>query len=475
MAPPESEPSPRGLARLFGDLSVRPKLIVLHNVFFLILAGAVYFALIPLFADRVAIARERENALLLQIFRDDRALPPMPANQMYNLDEGPAEALSVPAEVRRWLDAHPDQIWRDRNSSEFVYRLLPSGGYRRMRMPDVFHDDMIDRARRTLFAVLGIIYCLAVLTLEFLIMPSYVYGPITTVLRADRATREGDRAREIIPDAVILDDEIGQIMRSRNATVAELRRHEDELAAALEQLKNTAEDLRRKNLLLENQDRLASIGLLSASVAHEVNTPLTVLHGSIEKLMERAPDAPTLDRLARMLRVTERLRTISESLVDFARRPKQAVEPVAVHAIVEEAWSLLALDDKAAGVRFSNQVEEGHQVMGNFDRLVQVFVNLLRNALNAIHDHGSITVSSTRVHEGGRGYIAIAVEDDGPGIPPDVLPEIFDAFVTTRLDANGTGLGLTVSEGIVRQHQGTISASNRPAGGAKLEVKLPDA
>ena len=75
----------------------------------------------------------------------------------------------------------------------------------------------------------------------------------------------------------------------------------------------------------------------------------------------------------------------------------------------------------------------------------------------------------------GLSSIVITVEDNGPGIPADVLPEIFDAFVTTRLDAHGTGLGLTVSEGIITQHGGKISASNRPEGGACLEVMLPAA
>ncbi len=243
-----------------------------------------------------------------------------------------------------------------------------------------------------------------------------------------------------------------------------------------------AEDLRRNNLMLEaakksleDQDRLASIGLLSASVAHEVNTPLTVLHGSIEKLMETAPDQSTRDRLARMLRVAGRLKKISESLVDFARARKHESETVGVRAVVDEAWSLLAIDDKAAAVRFANGVADDHAVVGDMDRLIQVFVNLLRNSLNAIGLDGRIDVGSEIVEERGRRWVVIRVEDDGPGIPADVLPDIFDAFVTTRLDAKGTGLGLTVSEGIVRQHEGSIAASNREGGGARLEVRLPAA
>jgi len=358
--------SPKRVTRLFGDLKVRVKLMVLHNVFFLILALAVYIALYPYL--------------------------PAPAKTM-------------------------------------------------------------------LFLVLGGIYILAVLVLETTIMPLYVYRPLQLMLEADQATQHGDRDRELISDAFIPADEIGHIMRSRNATVMELRKREEDLEEALRKL--------------EAQDRLVSLGLLSASVAHELNTPLTVLQGSIEKLTENTDDTATLERLARMLRVTQRIRRISESLVDFSRVRKQHMEPVPLRYLIDEAWALVAIDKKAGAARFANQVQAEDVVTGNSDRLVQVFVNLLRNALDAIPATGDIAVHSRRLSRNSQPWISIAVEDSGPGIPPDVLPDIFEAFVSTRLDAKGTGLGLTVAEGIIHQHGGTIAASNRAEGGACLEVTLP--
>lgn len=358
--------APRRVARLFGDLKVRLKLMVLHNFFFAILVVGVYFALYP---------------------------------------------------------------------------YLP------------------DQAKTNLFIVLGVIYVLAVLLLETTLMPLYVYRPLRLMLDADQATQHGDREHELIDEKLIPGDEIGQIMRSRNVTIVDLRSREEELEDALRRL--------------EAQDRLVSLGLLSASVAHELNTPLTVLQGSIEKLSETSADPATLERLARMLRVTQRIRKISEGLVDFSRVRKQQVESVPLRHLIDEAWNLVAIDEKALQASFVNQIEANEKVTGNPDRLIQVFLNLLRNALYAIRPGGRIVANSRLLHRNAQSWISVTVEDDGPGIPADVLPDIFEAFVSSRLDAKGTGLGLTVAEGIVHQHGGAITASNRPEGGACLEVTLP--
>ncbi len=329
------------------------------------------------------------------------------------------------------------------------------------------------RTRLGLIAVLAAGYGLAVLLLELLIMPVYVYRPLGLLLRADESSRRGDRDHELIASALISDDELGQIMRSRNAAITELRKRESDLAEALAALERKNEMLDAARQSLADQDRLASVGLMSASIAHELNTPLAVLHGSVEKLRETVKDAAALERLARMQRVTERLRKISGNLLDFARPPRYVVAPVEIRGIVEEAWGLVSIDEKAAAVRFENGLPAGDLVTGDTDRLVQVFVNLLRNALGAVKAGGSIRVHSRRITAESRAWEVIDVDDDGPGIPAEVLPQIFEAFVTSRLDARGTGLGLTVAAGIVQQHAGAIEASNRPAGGARLEVRLP--
>jgi signal transduction histidine kinase len=454
----------RQIRRAFDDLKVRPKLVLLHNLFFLVLSVSVYFSVIPVFEQKIASARERELVMMTQIFRAEL---PMSVERgepdsldLYNYREGLARDLGLSREGQAYLRQFPRRTWQQGKDTLFRLGQDP-GEYRRVSLSPTFYEEAVRRARTALFLVLGTIYVLSILVLEFLIMPQYVYRPLRLMLDADAATLRGDRENELIDGEMILHDEIGQIMRSRNETVAQLRRQEDHLASALQQI--------------EEQDRLVSLGLLSTSVAHELNTPLAVLQGSIEKLLETTEDRATLDRLNRMLRVTQRLRKISESLLDFARRRKDAMEPVELRPLIDESWSLVAIDEKAAEIRFENLTKSSDIVMGNADRLIQVFVNLLRNALLAAPPGGWISVESKTLHRGDQNWVSCIVKDNGTGIPAHVLPNLFEAFVSTRLDAKGTGLGLTVAEGIISQHGGTISACNGTDGGAVLEVMLPGA
>ena len=213
--------APRGLVKRFGDLKVRPKLMVLHNLFFLVLTVAVYFALIPSFEERVSRAKLIEGSLVIQMFSSDRPGLNLPQMAGYDYREGNAEAVGIPSPVKLWLDEHPDEVLAGAPASDYLYRKhLASGNYRRITLPNTVYDAEVQRAKASLFLVLGCIYGLAVILLEFIIMPRYVYQPIGLMLNADRATQKRDHDHEMIPEDLIPGDEIGQIMRSRNATVA---------------------------------------------------------------------------------------------------------------------------------------------------------------------------------------------------------------------------------------------------------------
>lgn len=331
------------------------------------------------------------------------------------------------------------------------------------------------------------VYALIALTLEVFVLPRQVYSPIERLRRADEAVQEGRREAELIPEADIPRDELGEIMRSRNQSVLKLRAQEQQLAAALDRIEVVAAELKRKNHLLEtaqrnlaDQDRLASLGMMSAGIAHELNTPLAVLKGTVEQIAQGHAGSPIpQERIDLMRRVVGRLERLGESLLDFARVRPPATEHVNLKPLADEAWTLVSLDRDARRVRFDNALRSNAAVLGDADRLTQVFVNLLRNAVDAMHagsaSPGSIRMESETQLREGRDWLSIRVVDDGPGIDIAILPRLFEPFASTRLDARGTGLGLAVAEGIVREHGGVLLARNRPAPdhGAILEIMLP--
>jgi len=467
----------------FKDLRIRPKLIVLHNAFFLLLTAAVYYSLIPVVQEHIAAVQQREAALLGELFlADGRSAPRVAWVEDRRL--GSAEELELSPGVLRWVDENPGAVYWNATHPDLLYRKDPTTGrYGALRLTQGFYEDVVTRAKVLLFLALGTVYVLAVLALELFIMPRYVYGPLRSTLDADLAVIEGDRAGELIAPHVIPGDEIGDIMRSRNRTVASLRDKEAQLEYSLARSEDLAADLTSKNEQLESakrglaaKDRLATIGLLAASVAHELNTPLSVIRGTTDKLLETVESNRGRSRLERVRRMSERLSKISEGLLDFTRAPQtESRAAVDLRALIDEAWSLLALDERAADVQFRNEVDASLRVWGDADRLMQVFVNLLKNGLFALDGSGGITVRAEQVRVERRDWISIDVDDTGPGIPPDVLDSLFEAFVSTRLDSQGNGLGLTVADGIVEQHDGRLTAQNRPEGGARLSVRLPAA
>lgn len=497
-------------------MRVRKKILVLHTCFSLALAIFLLIALRPSVLDVAAQAELNEGALLLRqlianstvpldeerdpFFRqrlsDLRALPGI------RLEVGSDSALGLPAGVALEAASAPGEALRVDAGIEgtsavmFVPRAGASvGAYHLITV-------LIPEARRairrlyalTVVALLAV-YALVAAALEVFVLPQNVYIPIQRMLDADAALQEGRRESELIPAAQIPADELGEIMRSRNASIEALRQQETALADALRRLEEVAADLKRKNHLLEtarrnlaDADRLASLGMMSAGIAHELNTPLAVLKGLVEQLQRdptgHASPATNPAQAALMLRVVGRLERLGESLLDFARVRAPRTAPTSVRWIVDEAATLVRLDRDAAGVELVNDVGPEVRVGCDADRMVQVLVNLLRNAVDALRDDRSgarrITVGAEPALRDGRPWLSLTVTDNGPGIDPDILSRIFDPFVTTRLDARGTGLGLAVAEGIVREHGGLLLARNlasaapgRRFGGAVFEIMLP--
>lgn len=524
-------------------MRVRKKVLVLHTLFSLGLAAVLLIPLRPAITEVVERAELTEARTIMRLV-------------MSEAQQSPTEELESLA--ARWSRIAPEATVRSGTAEELglgatlaTQARLAAGqalpGYlpgdevaavALLRGPDGQErfwsvSVRLAEARRAVWELYGLtaaallaVYALVAAALELFVLPQHVYGPVERMLEADRAVEEGDAGREIIPESSIPADELGELMRSRNRAILALRSHEKALAEALGQVERTANDLKMKNHLLEaaqrnlaDADRLASLGMMSAGIAHELNTPLAVVKGLAERIQRDPEHRLDGSSAALLLRVVSRLERLGESLLDFARvRPPRAAE-VDVRAMVEESFTLVRLDRDVAGVELVNLVPESLRVVGDGDRLMQVLVNLVRNSAEAIGERrsgsagepaegvrgrgrgrgelsgsldgggggwgaagavggvtwrGSIRVEASCLEREGREWVSLTVTDDGPGIDPAVLSRLFEPFASTRLDAHGTGLGLAVSEGIVREHGGVLLARNRPDGrGAQFEIVLP--
>jgi hypothetical protein len=233
------------------------------------------------------------------------------------------------------------------------------------------------------------------------------------------------------------------------------------------------EELERR---LIQADKLSSIGLLAAGVAHEVNTPLAVISTYAQmlakQLMGDEQKTRLLDKIARQ---TFRASEIVNSLLNFSRTSGADFEPLDLNRVIRETASLLEHQFEKNGIEVVYELgPDVPPIRGNAGKLQQVFLNLLLNARDAMAGlpPGAPRRLVLRTASDGA-TVRAEVRDSGPGIPPEHLPRIFDPFFTTKGARKGTGLGLSVSYGIVEEHGGLIEAGSLPSGGAVFRLEFP--
>jgi signal transduction histidine kinase len=243
-----------------------------------------------------------------------------------------------------------------------------------------------------------------------------------------------------------------------------------------EDLKAQMDELRRTQEQLVQSAKLAAIGELAASVAHEINNPLMVILGNSGLLLKRAPEGSfEAQRAEAIATEANRAGRIVRELLDFARRREPRREPVAIHPLLDRAIDLLHAKVTVSGVDVQRVYDPTLPPLpADRDQLTQVFVNLIANAVDAMPDGGTLLVQTdAREDDEGRPVLTVSVIDTGVGIPPDRLPKIFEPFYTTKPEGAGTGLGLSVSQGIVKRHGGRIHVDSKPGLGTTLVVTLP--
>ena len=218
-------------------------------------------------------------------------------------------------------------------------------------------------------------------------------------------------------------------------------------------------------------EKLSSIGLLAAGVAHEVNTPLAVISTYAQMLARQVSGDETKARmLEKIAKQTFRASEIVNSLLNFSRTSPTEFGDVDLNRIVEETINLIEPQLRKAGVRLElSLAPELPPIKGNAGRLQQVFLNLFLNARDAMEGGGTLRVRTFLSD----GSVQVDVADTGKGIPPEILSRIYDPFFTTKPAKRGTGLGLSVTYGIVREHGGTIEVESLPGAGTCFHLDFP--
>ena len=232
--------------------------------------------------------------------------------------------------------------------------------------------------------------------------------------------------------------------------------------------------LKRLEQQLIQSEKLAAMGQMLAGVAHELNNPLTAILGVTELLRDReGGDEATRRQLDLTHRQARRAARIVQNLLEFSRPTAPQKRHLDVGSLVERALQLQEHSLRRSNVAVDFRPEPSLPVvLGDANQLIQVFLNLIINAEQAIRevrDSGRIQV---RLGVAGD-RLAVVVQDDGVGVRPEALPRIFDPFYTTKRPGGGTGLGLSICMAILREHGGTIEAESLPAGGSAFTVYLP--
>jgi len=221
---------------------------------------------------------------------------------------------------------------------------------------------------------------------------------------------------------------------------------------------------------LLTSEKLASIGLLSAGVAHEINTPLTGISSYIQMLQKKLTDSHYTQLLGKIEAQTDRVARIIKNLLTFARNPSDtSFQRVDLGQSLEEIVSLIDYKLKTMNIRLALELGRVPPVYAQGERLQQVFINIILNAMDAMPGGGDLGIRLSQAE----GRAAVRISDTGMGIKPEHLSHIFDPFFTTKGVGKGTGLGLSISYAIVKEHEGHIQVESEAGKGSTFTITLP--
>jgi PAS domain S-box-containing protein len=257
--------------------------------------------------------------------------------------------------------------------------------------------------------------------------------------------------------------------RAVDVEVSRARFVDEEGPAILIMLRDISERKRLQEQL-RRTERVAELGTLASGMAHEIGTPMNVILGRAEYLMDRVTEESIKRGLQTIITQVERITRVMNQLLSFARRKAPQRIPLDLRKVIEDGMEMFQERLARNQIRVEmGMVDPCPLVLADADQMSQVLLNLIMNALHAMPEGGTLRVDL----EPDQPMVKLTITDTGHGIPPEVIKKIYDPFFTTKEFGKGTGLGLTVVKGIIDEHQGSIAVESEEGNGTRFTVHLP--
>ncbi|MEX0348127.1 MAG: cache domain-containing protein [Paracoccaceae bacterium] len=387
------------------------------------------------------------------------------------------------------------QTWLDRAfvvNDWYISGYLPLtdsfGDYVGMLYVGVLEEPFTTAKRNAFLAILAAFVAVLVLSAPvFLRLAKGIFAPLERMIGTMVQVRRGNLSAR--NGQIGASGEIGEVAGHLDDLLDQIQERDQTLRSWNEQLnervdKRTAE-LQRANAKLEEtfrqlvmSEKLASIGEITAGVAHEINNPVAVIQGNMDVIRDSLGEASDTigTELGLVDRQVARIQTIVGKLLQFARPGEFAdlEQTVPVNPVITDCLVLVNHVISHGDIKVETQLDAETAVRIDPGELQQVLINLIMNAVQAMGEHGVLTLTTADRDRDGFAGVCITVSDTGPGIAPKDVDDVFAPFYTTK-QAEGTGLGLSISQTLIQRAGGLISALNRPTGGARFEVWLPAA
>ena len=279
---------------------------------------------------------------------------------------------------------------------------------------------------------------------------------------------------------LIARDKLIGIINLGNKRGGEIYSHEDldllshfanQASVALENAR-LYQEMQRTQQLMRRTDRLSSLGSLTAGLAHEIRNPLVTVKTFLDLVPERHKDKEFRGNFLKLTTAElERITKLVSDLLEFAKPKNPKFRRSNINQVIEEIVPLIKLEATKRDIAIETNLRDTPQAKLDADRMKQVFLNILLNAIEAIKAHGKISITSRDIRKNGAVYVQVEIADTGKGIPKKLAEQIFDPFFTTK--ERGAGLGLAIAHQIVQDHHGTIEVESTPKKGTTFFINIP--